>query len=350
MNKQQSGIAELGAVEVPAFGLPVSKLLGDKSRQVIQEHKAYSDQFVAEITAGADSRQCAFSLDLSNADEQEVQRVLKGQAEAFYDTQKYRDLRDIYDDVDIVVEQIAGINVEIFTPVNGIAPENANRVIINLHAGGFDFGFGTDTHEEAIPLAALGKIKVISIEYSHMPLHPYPAANNDITKVYKALLNTYEAKHIGFYGSEAGSILAAQAMAHVKQAGLPLPGALGLCGTGAQPTLGGDSVKINAAVTGYSAGQYAYFADADLSDPLVCPLQSDEVLASFPPTLLFSQVRDLGLSSVVYTHQQLVRVGVEADLHVWEGPGGWHLYHPPLAESGEAFRVMARFFDKHLAG
>jgi acetyl esterase/lipase len=182
-----------------------------------------------------------------------------------------------------------------------------------------------------------------------MPLHPYPAANNDITQVYKALLETYEANHIGLYGSEAGGILAAQAMAHFKQAQLPLPGALGLCGAGAMPSIGGDSVKINGAVTGYSPGQYAYFADADPSDPLVCPLQSDEVLASFPPTLLFSQVRDLGLSSVVYTHQQLVRVGVEADLHVWEGPGGWHLYHPPLAESAEAFRVMARFFDKHLA-
>ena len=349
MNKPQSSTPELGTVEVSAFELPVSNLLTDKSRQIIQEHQAYSDQYVREINVAAESRQCPFSLDLSGADEQEVQRVLKGQAEAFCDTKKYRDLREIYDDVDIALEQIAGINVEIFTPTNGIAPENMNRVIINLHAGGFEFGFGSDTHEEAIPLAALGKVKVISIEYSHMPLHPYPAANNDITKVYKALLETYDAKHIGLYGSEAGGILAAQAMAHFKQAGLPVPGALGLCGAGAMPSVGGDSVKINAAVTGYSPGQYAYFADADPSDPLVCPLQSDEVLASFPPTFLFSQVRDLGLSSVVYTHQQLVRVGVEADLHVWEGPGGWHLYHPPLAESAEAFQVMARFFDKHLA-
>ena len=349
MTKTHSGKPEIGTVQVPGFELPVSNLLSDSSRQVIQEHQAYSDQFVGEINTAADSRQCPFSLDISEADEAEVQRVLKGQAEAFQDTKKYRDLREIYDEVDIALEQIAGINVEVFTPANGIALENSNRIVINLHAGGFEFGFGSDTHEEAIPLAALGKIKVISIEYSHMPLHPYPAANNNITQVYKTLLETYDAKHIGVYGSEAGGILAAQAMAHFKQSGLPVPGALGLCGAGAMPAVSGDSVAINGAVSGYTPGQYAYFADADLNDPLVCPIKSDEVLASFPPTLLFSQVRDLGLSSVVYTHQQLVRVGVEADLHVWEGPGGWQLYHPPLAESGEAFQVMARFFDKHLA-
>ena len=137
MTKPQSSKPEPGTVQVPAFELPVSNLLSDSSRQVIQEHQAYSDQYVREINTAAESRQCPFSLDISDADEAEVQRVLKGQAEAFQDTKKYRDLREIYDDVDIALEQIAGINVEIFTPASGIAPENRNSSHHQLTRGRF---------------------------------------------------------------------------------------------------------------------------------------------------------------------------------------------------------------------
>ena len=203
--------------------------------------------------------------------------------------------------------------------------------------------------KKPFPWRRFGKVKVISIEYSHMPLHPYPAANNDITTVYKALLESYEPKHIGLYGSEAGGILAAQAMAHFKQAGLPVPGALGLCGAGAMPAVGGDSVKINAAVTAIPPANTPTLPTPTQATRWCAPCNPMRCWPVFRPLCCSAKCVILGLSSVVYTHQQLVRVGVEADLHVWEGPGGWHLYHPPLAESGEAFQVMARFFDKQLA-
>jgi monoterpene epsilon-lactone hydrolase len=54
------------------------------------------------------------------------------------------------------------------------------------------------------------------------------------------------------------------------------------------------------------------------------------------------------LSSAVNTHRELVKAGVEADLHVWDGLGHAFFYDASLPESREAFDVMARFFRKHL--
>ena len=263
--------------------------------------------------------------------------------------EKYKTLLETYNDVDIRIIEIAGIKVEVFTPVGGIAPENESRLLINLHAGGFTFGFGTDTHEECIPVAALGKIKVMSIDYSLMPIHPYPAANLDIVNVYRELIETYPPENIGIFGCEAGGILTAQTIAWLGHENLPLPAAITLLCAGATCDIKGDSAIINTAVTGYSTPSYDYYAKANRSDPLVSPLHFDEVLATFPPALLMTTVRDQALSSVAYTHQQLVSVGVPADLHVWEGTGVWHFYHPPLTESAKAYRLIIEFFDKYLA-
>jgi hypothetical protein len=46
--------------------------------------------------------------------------------------------------------------------------------------------------------------------------------------------------------------------------------------------------------------------------------------------------------------QELVKAGVEADLHVWDGLGHAFFYNIALPESREAFQVMADFFERHL--
>lgn len=349
MTNTSSLTSDQGSVSVSGFYLPVSTLIDKESHQVIQEHKAYSEHFVSEITQAAETFDAPFSANDETTDANELQRLLKGQARAFYETKKYKELLECYDNVNIDIIEIAGIKIEVFTPVEGIAPENEHHLLINLHAGGFTFGFGTDSHEECIPVAALGRIKVMSIDYSLMPIHPYPAANLDVINVYRELIKTYSPENIGIFGCEAGGILTAQTIAWLGHENLPLPAAITLLSAGATCDIKGDSAVVNTAVTGYDTPSYDYYTKASRSDPLVSPLHFDEVLATFPPTLLMTTVRDQALSSVAYTHQQLVRVGVPAYLHVWEGTGVWHFYHPPLAESGEAYSVLVKFFNQHLA-
>lgn len=81
---------------------------------------------------------------------------------------------------------------------------------------------------------------------------------------------------------------------------------------------------------------------------LANPGDYDAVMATFPPSLLISGTRDMALSSVLYTHAQLVRLGVEADLHVWEGMSHAFYLFPNMPESREAYAIVVEFFDRHL--
>jgi acetyl esterase/lipase len=91
-----------------------------------------------------------------------------------------------------------------------------------------------------------------------------------------------------------------------------------------------------------------YFAGTDPADPLVAPASSPQVLARFPPTLIVSGTRSFDLSNAVYTHAQLVKNGVDARLHVWEGMFHGFFYNPDVPESRECFDVVVGFFAARL--
>ena len=91
-----------------------------------------------------------------------------------------------------------------------------------------------------------------------------------------------------------------------------------------------------------------YFEGTDPKDPLIAPLNSPEMLAKFPPTLVITGTRDFALSDALYTHSQLVKLGVEAELHVWEGLFHGFFYNPDVPESKDCYDVIVKFFDRHL--
>jgi acetyl esterase/lipase len=82
---------------------------------------------------------------------------------------------------------------------------------------------------------------------------------------------------------------------------------------------------------------------------LVSPIESFATLAKFPPTLLITGTRDFAFSGALYTDTQLSKLGVDSELHVWEGLFHGFFYKADVPESKDAFNVMIRFFDRHLA-
>jgi acetyl esterase/lipase len=101
----------------------------------------------------------------------------------------------------------AGVRTDIITPLT--TPEaNRNRVLINLHGGGFNSDSGSLI--EGSPLANLAKTKVVSVYYRLAPENPFPAAVDDVVAVYKELLKTYKPDSIGIFGTSAGAILTAE--------------------------------------------------------------------------------------------------------------------------------------------
>lgn len=338
-----TAIASDGTLTVPGFKLPESSFLSVETRAALRNARVREKE---EETAARET--CP---PLEKAALKDIPAIRKCQADAFYKTDTYKSVRARFD-VRVTNDSIGGVPVEVFEPVAGVLERNAKRVLINLHGGGFLYGSRTVSHLESLPIAAIGGIKVISIDYRMGPEYQFPAASEDVAAVYRELLTKHSPQSIGIFGCSAGGVLTSESVAWLQKEGLPRPGAVGmLCAAGAFWEEG-DSGAVFDAVYGYppeKSHQNAYFKNADPSDPLVFPIRSNAVLVKFPPSLLISSVRDISLSSVAHMHSRLVALGVVADLHVWEGLQHAFHFDPAVPESFEAYDVTVKFFDRHLA-
>jgi monoterpene epsilon-lactone hydrolase len=280
------------------------------------------------------------------------------QPESLEDRRKHTDIwqahagevaRGIYP-VNLATQTMAGVPVRVITPLT-IPLENRDRVLINLHGGGFNSDSGSLS--ESIPIANLAHMKVISVLYRLAPEHPFPAGLEDAVAVYKVLLKTYRPEHIGIYGTSAGAILTAEVAVRLKQLGQPLPGALGIFSGLGDFTREGDSVAMYAldGLSGHLEPPKApllndYLGSKDAHDPVASPLFAD--LHGMPPTLFVTSGRDLLLSGTTILHRAFLRAGGDAELIVFEGLPHAFWNDATLPESKEAFGDMAQFFAKNL--
>jgi epsilon-lactone hydrolase len=253
--------------------------------------------------------------------------------------------------VSVGVDSIAGVPVRVITPLT-MAPEKNDRVLMNLHGGGFNSDSGSLS--ETIPIANLTGIKVIAVLYRLAPEHPFPAGLEDAVAVYKELLKTYKPSHIGIYGTSAGAILTAEVTVKLKELGLPSPAVTGIfsgLGDFSQP---GDSAALFA-LNGFSGHldppksdvlDTEYTSATDPRDPVLSPLYAD--VTGFPPTLFLTSGRDLLLSGTTVLHRAYLRAGVDAHLVVFEALPHAFWNAPHLPESKEANQIMASFLAGHL--
>jgi acetyl esterase/lipase len=246
---------------------------------------------------------------------------------------------------------MGGVPVRIITPPV-IGAGKGDRVLLNLHGGGFMVDSGSLT--ETIPIANIAQTKVVAALYRLAPENPFPAAVDDAIAVYKELLKTYKPNHIAIYGTSAGAILTAETAAKIKQLGLPLPGALGIfSGLGdfskpgdSQAIFGLNGLSGHLAVPALGVQLPQYVARTDAKDPILSPLFSD--LRGMPPTLFVTSTRDLLLSGTVILHQAFLKAGADAQLVVFEGLPHAFWNNVDLPESRDADEIMAHFFDTHL--
>lgn len=325
------GVKADGSVTAPAMTLPFSDLASPEARAL----------FPQMIAAGSKAPPWNASI---------------AQSRAFYDRinrERVKRMEKIYP-VNIRAQTIGGVRTDVVQPAQGIAAGQQRRVLINLHGGAFLWGAHSGGLVESIPVASLGRIKVISIDYRQGPEHVFPAASEDVEAVYRALLKHYPAKNIGIYGCSAGGVLTAESVAWIITKKLPVPGAIGtFCGSVSE--LDGDSAYVAPVLNGEAAPKATlkltalpYFKGAKATDPLVFPANSPAMLAQFPPTLLITGTRDFTMSSVIQSQRLLSAAGVDAELHVWDGM--WHSFFsdPEMPESREAYQVMVDFFEHHL--
>jgi acetyl esterase/lipase len=254
--------------------------------------------------------------------------------------------------VKIQESTIAGVPVHIVTPDN-MPAANADKVLINLHGGGFNADSGS--YAETIPIAGYSGIKVVAVLYRLAPEHTFPAGIDDTIAVYKELLKTYKPSHIAIYGTSAGATMTAETAVRLKQLHLPQPAALGIFSTLDSFARMGDSwgfftlSGLRGHLDPPDSGLHDpyYIGATDPKDPVLSPIYAD--LHGLPPTLFVTATRDALLSSTVNLHRAYLRAGVDARLVVFDAL--WHAfwYQASLPESIEANHLMADFFLKQLS-
>jgi acetyl esterase/lipase len=253
-------------------------------------------------------------------------------------------------DVAIKADIIADVPVHVVSPNSGVNENNKDKVLINLHGGGFKFGGGYGGQLESMPLAHYGNYKVIAIDYKKAPEHKFPAANADVLAVYQHLLKSYKAKNIGIFGCSAGSRVAGQSIVSIADALLPMLGAAAfLCSA---PTgLDGDSNVIAAALQQRDPlhiGVVEYWEGLQANNQQAFPGDFTEQLAKFPPSLLITSTRDYSLSPMVNMHQKLVLQNKVAQLHIFEGFTHGQFLSMYIPEHKTTADIMVRFFEQHL--
>lgn len=254
---------------------------------------------------------------------------------------------------------MGGVKVEEFVPVEGVSPENRDRVLINLHGGGFMVGGGGVLGAaESIPIASVARIKVVAVDYRQGPEHPFPAASEDVAAVYRELLKRYKPQNIGIYGCSAGGMLSGQSIPWFLQEKLPLPGAIGIFCASTHSFAEGDSAQLwPALISGQAAarnngqpsfGPSVYFSTAKVTDPRAIPAADKAVLRAFPPTLFVAGTRAMEMSAAAQSHLELRELGVTSELLLFDGMSHGFVVDASLPEARRAYTLIARFFRENL--
>jgi epsilon-lactone hydrolase len=192
-------------------------------------------------------------------------------------------------DVHTSAEQLGGVPV-IFVAVAGT---EASGVILHLHGGGFALGSASSSVGFVSDLARKAGMSAVSVDYRLAPEHPYPAALDDATAAYRALLEREGGpERIVVSGESAGGNLALELLIAAKQRGLPMPAAAALFSPMTDLTATGESFttkagvdpNITAAAIKTRAGDYLNATGTDPADPSVSPIFAD--LTGLPPLLV----------------------------------------------------------------
>lgn len=323
-----------GSVNVPAFKLPPSPYMSDAAVDMLK--------FRAVMPGGAPDPTLPIE-ETRIAVDKLLTMLVSSMREKF--------------PVEMQESTIAGVPVRVFTPTDrDIDPQ---RVLINLHGGAFSVCWNSCSILESAPIAALGGYKVVSVNYRMAPEATHPAGVEDALAVYRQLSQQYRPERIGIYGCSAGGMLTAQTTAKITLDGLPSPGAIGIFGAGALRFDAGDSAYVAAYIDGSfpppaKPGEqradiaHGYFANADMSGPIISAALHPEVLAGFPPTLITTGSRAADLSPAIVTNSQLLKAGVNSRLIVGEAMGHCYQYFADLAEAQDAYDATVSFFKENL--
>ncbi len=231
---------------------------------------------------------------------------------------------------------------------------SADRVLLFLHGGGYQFGSLRSDGELAARLGRAGGMRVLFAEYRLAPEHPFPAAIDDVLAVWGWLRTERQlsARALAVAGDSAGGGLTVALLVATRDAGEELPAAavlmsptVDLTSSGASMTerVDEDPISTPALLSQLAAD---YLAGADPKSPLASPLFAP--LSGLPPLLVEVGTADLLLSDAQRLAKAAAAAGVDVRLEV--GDGLPHVYQLMLGtpEAAEATERIGAFLREHV--
>lgn len=240
--------------------------------------------------------------------------------------------RDEFDQLGKLYPQQASVQIEPalinnvhtywFTPANAVA----NRLLVYLHGGVYALGSVRSHGSWVSHLAYRLNATVLFVDYALAPERPYPAANQDVLAVYKALLTDYPDYEIGFIGDSAGGGLIVSAVGNMLSQHLPLPYAAAMISPWINLLTTNSSYASNQAkdpvlnqqIIAGATDMYLNGTAIELANPAAL------VLSSFPPVLVMVGSDEVLLDDSVAFYQQIKAVQADSTLtiykdqhHVW---------------------------------
>jgi len=312
--KPEPGLKK-GALTLPARIIPVPNSISHDAQKVLEAIAMRS----VDIPPSADDREAwmRYKLDI------EVNLLPSFRARAArYDVQSKQ-------------MKISGVNSYVSTPPT-TEIRFKNKIYFDVHGGAFVVLAGEPCRAMGAAVAGNLGLKTVSVDYRMPPDHPYPAALDDCIAVYRSLVEEYGATNIVAGGNSAGGNIVLATMLRARDEGLPLPAGLALLSPEVDLTESGDTFTTNNGIDflqrpRITAAIQLYANGYDLMNPYLSPLFGD--FRGFPRCFIQSGTRDMFLSNSVRLHRALRKVGVDAELHIWEAmPHGVFVDVPEEAE------------------
>lgn len=231
-------------------------------------------------------------------------------------------------------------------PARRLEPRDADasRAVLLLHGGGYCVGTADDYAAFAGQLAAEAGCPVVVPDYRLAPEHPHPAALEDASAAWKELAAEVSPSRIAVVGDSAGAGLGVALAMSLRDAGEPLPAALGLfspwldlaANRDAHPVLARRDPMLTQ--EWLAACARAYADGRSLTDPALSPLHGDP--AGLPPIHVFAGGDDV----LVVDADRFVVAAREAGVRVeyTRVPGLWHDYALQVGMLAEADKALAQ--------
>ena len=255
------------------------------------------------------------------------------------------------EDVQTSAVELGGISA-IDVRIRGAADA---ATIFYLHGGAYVMGSAQSSRGLASDIARRVGARALTIDYRLAPEHPFPAALDDITVAYRALIEDVDPSSVVFVGESAGGGLVLAALIALRDDSVPLPAAAAVFSPFADLTLSGASIEGKAAADPVlteaglrlRGGQYVGITDA--ASPHISTVFAD--FSGLPPLLVQVGSREVLLDDAVRIAERAAAADVGVRLEVTAGvPHVFQGFAGMLQEGDAALARAGDFLRAQLEG